>query len=567
MVSIIKITVLLSVLYFYRLVVLINRRLYESLGYRNYQFDLTLQSPRLLSKVVLSDVSGSETLSECFDYQITAVTDEHNSDYTQLVGHPVKVSIAAYGQSRFIQGFVRCVRRKVLVATPNIITYQMSVVPWLWFWSLDKQYRVFHQVSVIGVIKKLCADYGYVDVDYSLLTADYPEMQVYIQYNETTLEFVTRLLLEYNMFYFFSHNADRHCWHLADSTAAYYTPDQQPQLTGVSSVYTMSNQSESHSDDSFIAITQIKQKNNHKGSMVGYDCYHSLRFETSEVALMPGHIIQKPAVEGGEHQDPVVVVKTEMTLKNSVVGEGAMSTVSSRYGLPKQQGYAINADQYYYPKVSKPHQINTIHVAVVVGSDENGLAEEYYGKVKIKYLCDQSIQVDYTCWAYCSEWMNGNGWGSHCKPRVNQEVLVGFIDGAIDKPIILGALYNKTNTLPFLNYSQVGFKTASRGVNQNGIQVTYTHELCFDESEYGPSIRWATDKAMVFKIEGDRVTRVAEDNAFFCKHTMNIDVTHGACSLTAGGQLLLKADQNNYILLEDHQITMKGTTISLNAVH
>lgn len=174
----------------------------------------TLQTPLGKDVLVLSRFNCGEGLGELFQYQIEALSEQANIDFDQLLGRNLSITINTVDQlKRYFNGAL--VRARWTGVRNDLFVYELTVMPWLWLLSHTADCRIFKSMSVPDIIAEVFSDSGYSDYRREL-TNSYPALEYCVQYRESDMNFVCRLMEEYGIYYFFEHTQDKHILVLAE---------------------------------------------------------------------------------------------------------------------------------------------------------------------------------------------------------------------------------------------------------------------------------------------------------------------------------------------------------------
>src|SRR5262249_45028190 len=156
-------------------------------------------------------------VSELFQFQLDLVAENGTKvPFDKLLGQKIAVTLALPGdKTRYFNGI--CSRFAEAGRDPTFTHYRMDVVPALWFLTRQARSRIFQQLAVPDILKKVFAG---LDVSYEL-TATYPQRDFCVQYRETDFNFASRLMEEEGIFFFFKHSADGHTMVVADSSRSH----------------------------------------------------------------------------------------------------------------------------------------------------------------------------------------------------------------------------------------------------------------------------------------------------------------------------------------------------------
>ena len=184
---------------------------------------IAIDTPLGPDVLLLREMRGTESISRLFSYHLTLISENHRIAFADIIGRNVTLSINLNsGEKRFINGMVASFSQSSSgtdrVETGTFSQYTATIVPWPWLLTKTSDIRIFQELSVPDIIEKIFQEKGF--IDFSLRLHGQYERKVYcVQYRETDFNFVSRLMEEEGIFYFFEHESGKHTLVLADSTA------------------------------------------------------------------------------------------------------------------------------------------------------------------------------------------------------------------------------------------------------------------------------------------------------------------------------------------------------------
>ncbi len=181
---------------------------------------LAVKTPLGDDVLALTAFAGHEEMSRLFAYQLDFISDNTSVSATQIVGKNVTISVALADDSpRYINGFVT----RFFAGDEDVEhrrNYRAEIVPWLWFLTRTSDCRIFQTKSAPDIIQQIFKDLGFSDFQVQL-SGKHPPRDYCVQYRETDFNFVSRLMEEEGIFYFFKHEQGKHTLVLADQKSAY----------------------------------------------------------------------------------------------------------------------------------------------------------------------------------------------------------------------------------------------------------------------------------------------------------------------------------------------------------
>jgi type VI secretion system secreted protein VgrG len=184
----------------------------------------TLQTPLGKDALLLTRFVGREAMSAPFHFQLDMVSEQDQIAPNDIVGKQVGFTIVRPDDSpRYFNGFIS--RFSYLGKDDRLNLYRAEVVPWLWFLCKTADCRIFQGKTIPQIVEQIFGDLGFSDYETSEIRGNHPVWEYCVQYRETDLNFVSRLMEQEGIFYYFRHEENRHVMVLADSSSAYQECD------------------------------------------------------------------------------------------------------------------------------------------------------------------------------------------------------------------------------------------------------------------------------------------------------------------------------------------------------
>ena len=440
--------------------------------------------------LLLQQFSGTEALSQDYHYSMTVLSEDPSIDGNALVGKRISATYSDEdGRSRHFNGFVSRFEYNQQVEEPvKATSYSLEMVPWLWFLRHNTDCQIFQEMTAPDIIKQIFQELGYNDFRQEL-TESYPTREYCVQYRESDFNFVTRLMEEEGIFFYFEHTKDKHTLVMCDSPAGYYNLDEtEVQYTPIGQTLTKQLSSWRHvyefrpgkiaqKDFNFKKPTdglvtdqtsQIKFEGSSKLEVYQYPGLYDeadkggrltkVRMEEIEadhdhvvgsgfyLNFAPGgkfdvHKHSRSSEEGRSYA--LVEVRTEFRSNLGFNGPGGDDFSNSFKCIP--------AETAFRPRRSKTKPVVEGPQTAIVTTDGQEIVVDEHARVKVQFHWDRYGQKDVnsSCWIRVSQVHAGKGWGMIDIPRQHEEVIVSFLDGDPDRPIITGRVYNGDNQPPF----------------------------------------------------------------------------------------------------------------------
>jgi type VI secretion system secreted protein VgrG len=507
----------------------------------------------------------SESMSSLFAIEIMAMSDDPDVDFDAIVGQPATFRIESRGVSRSWSGICRHAEQ-VAVEDRGLSTYRLTLAPTLWLASQRRNRRMFQQMSELDIARKLLAEWG---VEHRVeTTGSYKPRKYRVQYGESDLAFIDRMLEEAGIAYFFEQTddletrlvladtpqsaprradplpfrdrptvADReHATRVASGQSVRpgkvtvrdhdtrlpadyplvasagsgrpvedrleqfeYAPGAfQFVVDGVPGTPTADDKFTSRSDEAEGKALVAKRLEAERGSAKIFT------FETNAHDLAPGVVfamVDHPRAELGK---PLLVVSSRHV---GAVGSEWTHRCEARH-----------AERPYRPALRTPKPRTTgVECATVVGAKGDEIHCDEFGRVRVHFHWDRESKMDdnSSCWIHVSQSWGGAGYGGSNLPRVGQEVIVDFLGGDPDRPLITGRVYTNLQKTPYKlpeNKTQSGWKSCS--THQTGGY----NEVMFEDAAGKELLRMQAEKDLDKLVKNDERVVVGHDREKLVKN-------------------------------------------------
>lgn len=516
---------------------------------------LAVNTPLGEDKLILVSISGGEELSRPFTYHLEMISQEDHLDPQQLIGHPVSIRMDQDDSSeRYFHGLVRDFAHTGWGDKGTSFT--ATIVPQLWTLTQTTDCRIFQEKSTPDILEEVFGDVGLSDYELKL-SANYEPHEYCVQYRESDFDFVSRLMEEEGIYYYFKHEQGKHMMVLADSPSGFYKlPQADVELADPNN--TTGNQ------------FQIKSWRHNYSFRSGKYAQTDYNFKTPSSDLLSDEAARK-AFNGadklevydypGRHPDngrggQLARVRMEELESDQDVasGDGTYRSFSpggkfkfERHRSDAERGkeYAItsidifasiggyisgeNAEGLEYENrftvvpSSTPFRpkrftarpvVEGPQTAVIVGPSGEEIYTDEHSRVKVQFHWDRYGKKDEksSCWVRVSQAHAGKGWGYVDIPRIDEEVIVDFLEGDPDAPIITGRVYNAEVMPPF---SLKGGDNAKNKTRRGNTTKTYKgggfNEMSMDDTPGEEQIRIHGQYNMDTVVENDQTLKVGND--------------------------------------------------------
>jgi type VI secretion system secreted protein VgrG len=471
----------------------------------------------------LVSMTGVERLGRGFSYSVQVLSESAEIATDDLLGLPATVTVeSSTGAKRHFNGLIDRVQF-FGAPYPGQWSYQFELVPWSAMLDKVADCRIFQEITVPDLLKKVFADSGFTDYELKL-TRTYPEREYCVQYRETTLNFIMRLMEEEGIYFFFEHEESAHSMILVDDHSGHdpvpgqssikYHPDNVGKriqedsisywtmgarvLTGqvALNAYNFETPRADISSKRLIdrkhaqASWEVFDFHDRYGDTQGGEHYVRNRIEelqadhevfqgkTDSLQLALGHLFKLQQHPRGSQNQEYLLTEVVHTVVAPAYWSGTADAATETWEVdfdctPSTTPFRL-ACQTPQPSVRGPQ------TAVVVGPPGEEIYPDKHGRIKVQFPWDRYGTNDQasSCWIRVVQSAAGPGFGAQFIPRIGHEVMVAFIEGDPDRPLVVGTVYNGSNAPPYglpANKTQSGLKTRSSpgggGSNANEIRL------------------------------------------------------------------------------------------------
>ncbi|PLR62192.1 type VI secretion system tip protein VgrG [Pseudomonas sp. QC2] len=586
-----------------------------------------ITSPLGPDVLLLNEMGGGEELGRLFNYELQLTSLDANIDLNQLLGKPMSVGLQlADGGERHFHGIVaRCSQN---IDQGQFASYQVTLRPWLWLLSRTSDCRIFQNLSIPQIIKQVFRDLGFSDFE-DALSRPYREWEYCVQYRETSFDFVSRLMEQEGIYYFFRHEQDRHVLVLADAYGAhttvpgyasipYYPKDEQQRERDHMHNWHLAQEVQPGSlelnDYDFqrpsasIDVRSAMPRPHTAGDYPLYDypgtyvqsadgehyartriealqtLHEQIEFSGNARGLGSGHLFSLTGFSRQDQNREYLIVG----IRYYIVQESLESGGGSGGAQFESSLTCIDAQQSFRPLASTHRPIvKGPQTALVVGPKGEEIWTDQYGRVKVHFYWDRHDQSNEnsSCWIRVSQSWAGKNWGSMQIPRIGQEVIVSFLEGDPDRPIITGRVYNAEQTVPYdlpENATQSGMKSRSskggtpanfneiRMEDKKGLEQLYIHaernQDIVVEVDESHSVGHDRNKSIghdeVVTVGNDRVRAVKHDDMLMVGFSKT-DAISKSYLIEVGENLRLVCGKSVLELNASGQINLTGVQINV----
>ncbi len=579
--------------------------------------------------LLLQQMTAREELSRLSEFEVDLLSAQGDIDANSILGQNVTLKLQLRGGGyRFFNGYVTRFQQTGTQGRQH--AYRATVHPWLWFLTRTADCRIFQDKTVPEIIKQVFSDHAVADIR-DALTSSYRQHSYCVQYRETDFNFVSRLMEQEGIYYFFTHSEGRHTLVLADASSAHVPTKGYEKLPYVSSAepvrrvpefvsqwrQTFEIQPGKYQMDDYDfqqpkAQLSVSSKTLRKHALADYEMYDypgdyrtsvegnqlvRARLEELQVhfeiahgesnarGLAHGALFKLSGQPRADQNREYLVLSTDYryTATVSETGDAPEDSCTCRFS-------ALSSKQPFRPQRTTPKPVmQGPQTAVVVGPVGEEIHTDKFGRVKVQFHWDRygMKNENSSCWIRPSHPLAGKNWGMVTIPRIGQEVIVDFLEGDPDQPIITGRVYNAEQVPPWelpANMTQSGVLTRST----KGATAANANAIRFEDKKGSEQLWLHAEKNQDIEVENDETHWVGHDRTQTVDHNEAITVGW-AQSLTvgkarsvsvgaddslkvgknlvieAGDSVTIKTGSASILMKKDGTIQIKGTNITMEA--
>lgn len=512
-----------------------------------------LVTPLGQDKLLLTSFTAHEGLSQLTDINIECVSEDPNINFGDIIGKTCTIRLDTVGKKkRYFSGILVAGawrgEREMLTA------YTLTLRPWTWLLTQTTDCRIFQNKSVVDIIKDVFNEFGFQDYEFQS-NETYPQLEYCVQYRESYFNFVSRLMEKFGLYYYFKHEETKHTLVIADNKGCHdpipalpecrfigmgeRTRDDEEYLSNwaISRSFRSGkvtiNAFDFAGPQANMQHEQTSPGGYARDSLEIYDYPEKYKLPDKDdlgkkfaqarlyatqaldqrreaggnaPSLYPGGLtkITRHKVEAENTEFLVVAASHAFTGEQFRAGSDAGSTTAYSGNYVLQQ----TTRPFKAPAITHNPLITGPQTALVVGPAGEEIHTDKYGRIKLKFHWDRRAPGDdkSSRWVRVAQLWSGKAWGGIIIPRIGMEVVVEFIEGDPDRPLVVGTVYNGENGVPFAlpaNKTQSGMKTRS---SKKATESNY-NELVFEDIKDKEFVRFHAEKDLNSTIE-DAETRI-----------------------------------------------------------
>ncbi len=554
----------------------------------------------------LCEYVGSEGLSKPFEYTLLFTTDQPLGDVQHYLALPMCFAIVEDSQCvRYFHGLISSITE-----CPSLVggqyNYRVVLKPQFWFLDQNIGSRIFKNKSTPQIIRELLQENSISHFDVSQLSCDYDVHDYCVQFEESIFHFISRLLEQAGIYYYFVHDAKSHTLILADSVQGYIN-NQKTAILANNAAHSQAHfyrwhksigfspQKITRADYHYLTpdMSLLQRHAINTGIQVGINSqFEHYQYPGAYQTLEQGFkkVTELSQVERAKS----IVISAEGTIKDcspaerfqlnaqdnkAVQGEYVIThiqhyccdthhsnhTFGDAQSMYKNTVTCIPVDSVFRPQ--RQHNKPIIHgvqCAKVVGPDSEEIHEDRYARIKVQFPWNQQTHI-HSCWLRVSQFWAGKNWGAIFTPRVGDKVGVSFLNGDLDYPVVIGSGYDAVHRPPYNALKQPcfsGIRTRSTpGVGRTDKKAY--NELRFNDQSGQEELYWHAQR--------DWQQVVGRDANIKIIGLEQCEVQQGGRYMQVGGKFKLVSSTEitfrvglSHITMRNGCITIAGEQIKLN---
>ena len=572
---------------------------------------ISIDTPLGKDVLLLTGLKGMESLSALFDFQLNFISENHSIAFPDIIGKNVTVSIVlADGGKRYFNGVISHFSQgsgggESSASDPRVSYYTARMVPWLWLLTQTADSRIFQDKTISDIVEQIFSEKGY--QDYSLrLHGAYEPMGYCVQYRETDFNFISRLLEENGIFYFFEHENGKHNLVIADTR-----DENKPCPNQADASYQISGGGWLKKD----VITALEYRQEIRPAKYflrdfNFETPAAIEYESKakevlgpgerEIYDYHGRFMKRSSAEHLTNRR----MEEEEAQITTIMGESDCRAFTSGYRFKLSDFYRKDMNKKDYLLTAVEHEVTHVseytgvgldagegdlrytnrfrcipyevpfrplriarkpivqgtQTAIVTGPAGEEIHTDPYGRVKVQFHWDREGKRDEnsSCWIRVSQAWAGGNWGAMYIPRIGHEVIVDFIEGDPDRPIITGRVYHGTNMPP---YGLPGEKTKSTVKSNSSKGGGGFNEIRFEDKKGEEEVFFHAQKDENTIVENDQTIVVGNDRAESIGRDRSLSVGRDK-SETVGRNKVINVGSNHSEQIGSAMSIIVGSTLT-----
>ena len=613
--------------------------------------ELEIITPLGADALLLRSFNFHEQLGQLFSLELELLSTQEDIEFEDLLGQNISARMdMPHNNVRYFNGFITQLSQTG--QTRGFATYRATVSPWLWFLTRTADCRIFQEKTVPDILTEIFDAHGYKDYE-KRLEGNYRTWEYCVQYRETDFNFVSRIMEQEGIYYYFEHENGKHTMVLCDSPSAhdpienyeeipYYPPDEtvtrkEDYISGWSVNKTIQPGAYALADYNFkkpqadLSAQATNDEGHEAADFEIFDYpgeytesdegknyadirlqelhagYEKIQGSSNTRGLFAGGLFSLTKFHREDQNREYLVTSVSHTAQQDLFtsgNEGGGNIYNNSFTVIDSER------EFRSPRITPKPTIQGLQTATVVGKSGEEIDTDEYGRVKCQFHWDRYSKANETssCWIRVAQMWAGNQWGTMYLPRIGQEVIVEFLEGDPDKPLVTGQVYNEDNKPPYdlpskKNISGVKTRSTKGGGGFNEItmddtkgkeQIFIHAQLDHDQQTERDHLSWIgrhqhhrVEGSYFDDVYGDRHQTVGGELNYFIKDTLSIETkadihqkvaenyAHESGNeihlksgmkvvIEAGTQISLKVG-GNFINISQSGVDISGTMVNINS--
>jgi type VI secretion system secreted protein VgrG len=527
----------------------------------------TLTTPLPAGDLVFASISHNSRLSTLEQAELALTSNRADIDPNKLLGKPMSLAIELRGGTkRHVHGYVT--RFGAGMHKGRQFGWQATLRPWLWFLTRTNDCRIFQDMTAPEIVEAVFKDHAAI-ADYELkLVKSYRKRVYCVQYRESDFNFVARLMEDEGIYWYFEHSDGGHKLILVDDASSH------DPVEGPASLPHYDNAGQAPPDSDYVTHWRFAQEvQSGKTVLSSYDferptasllaeTEHPRQHEQAELEVFDwqGDYVQRA---DGQHLTDTRIDEAQCRFHRCTAGSNSHTLATGRtfaldrhtrddqnqkYLLTEVQVSAFDAggesggeagavkcsftaqpasQQFRPPRQTPRPFVQGPQTAVVTGPSGEEIYTDKYGRVKVHFHWDRNgdTKEKSSCFVRVSSPWAGKSFGMVHIPRIGQEVVVSFLEGDPDQPLITGRVYNADNMPPWelpANATQSGILTRS----SKGGAYGNANAIRFEDKKGSEQLWIHAEKNQDIEVENDETHWVGHDRTKTVDHDEKVHVKH-----------------------------------------
>ncbi|AMV33464.1 Phage-related baseplate assembly protein [Pirellula sp. SH-Sr6A] len=603
---------------------------------------------------------AEEHLGRLFSIQVEVLSTKSDISPYLTIGKSVAIEVANWGESRFFHGIIS--HFELVGEIGSYFLYKFELKPWFWLLTHTSDCRIHQQLDPSKIIEYVFRTKNGLTDYQSKLTKTYKVRDYCVQYRESDFQFASRLMEQEGIYYYFDHSQSDHKMILVDNVSSHAKISGTPTIP-----FRPPNNAEAADEHIYVwkhrlviqpgkfvyrdfdyikpnvnLEVRLNGEQSHPHSSFEHFDYPGLYSETADgtnyvrvlselhgsqfaqiqgVAkswrLRPGYVFQLSEHPSNSENELYLIISSRTTITSGEIDQARQDSDNESI----VEFVAIKKTQQFRTPVTTPRPIIAgPQTAKVVGKNGEEIWTDNLGRVKVQFPWDRegTSNENSSCWIRVAQIWSGKSWGAMFIPRIGQEVVVEFLEGDPDRPLITGRVYNTDQVVPYALPDQAatsGIKTRStpsgtaetynelRFVDKKDEELVYFHaekdfervvenndslKVGFIKKDKGDQTvdvfnnqtihvgtQESSDGSQTIEIwkdqketikTGDRTTKIEQgnDSLTISAGNQSISIPSGTCTIDAGQKITLQVGGSS-IVIDGSSITLKSTNIKIEA--